>query len=453
MRNPSMRRRLIVATTLLLAAGAVAGILGAAASAQSAGPTVLHLTLDGVVDPFVADYIRGAIADAGEGDTAAVLLTMDTPGGLDSSMREIVQAILNADVPVICYVSPQGARAASAGAFILTACPIAAMAPGTNVGAATPVGVSGLVLSRKVTEDAVAYIRSLAEQRGRNPDLVESFVREAKSVSAEEALDADAIDLIEPSTASLLAAVDGTTVTVGGGNEVTLHTIGAPIEDRNLSGVVAFLHTLFDPNLAFIFFWLGLALIVLELIVPGHIFSGTLGTIMLVLSVASFGLLPVRLVGILLLVASVVFFLLEIKVPGLGAWSVAGIVTLLLGGEFLFNGAGGVHVSPLVTLPVAAAVAAFFGLAVAKLLEIRHKPPAQGPERFIGMRGVALEGGLSPEGVVRVAAEEWNATSARGPVPAGAKVKVTALDGLRLTVEPADEDDNAPALPEEGGNR
>jgi membrane-bound serine protease (ClpP class) len=446
-RNPALPGRLILSATLLVGA-AVAGT----ASAQPVRPSVLHLTLDGVVDPFVADYIRGGIAGAAESGNP-VLLTMDTPGGLDSSMREIVQAILSSDVPVICYVSPQGARAASAGAFILTACPVAAMAPGTNVGAATPVGISGIVLSRKVTEDAVAYIRSLAEQRGRNPDLAESFVREATSVSAEEALEAGAIDLVEPSTEALLAAVDGLPVEVSDGKEVTLQTAGAPIEDRNLSAGVAFLHALIDPNLAFIFFWLGLALIVLELIVPGHIFSGTIGTIMLLLSLASFGLLPVRLLGIILLVASVAFFLLELKVPGLGVWSAAGIVSLVLGGEFLFNGAGGVHVSPLVTLPVAAAVAAFFGLAVAKLLEIRHKPAPLGPERFIGMHGIALDGGLSPDGVVRVAAEEWNAISARGTVPAGAKVKVTALDGLRLTVEPANENEEAPAMPEGGGNR
>jgi membrane-bound serine protease (ClpP class) len=367
-------------------------------------------------------------------------------------MREIVQAILNADVPVVCYVSPQGARAASAGAFILTACPIAAMAPGTNVGAATPVGVSGIVLARKVTEDAVAYIRSLAEQRGRNPDLAESFVRDATSVSADAALEANAIDLIEPTPGALLAALEGRTVTVANGTEVTLRTGGAAIDDVNLSGAVAFLHALFDPNLAFIFFWLGLGLIVLELIVPGHIFSGTLGTILLVISFASFGLLPVRLLGIVLLAASIVFFLLELKVPGFGIWSVAGLVSLLIGGQFLFNGAGGVRVSPFVLVPVAAAVAAFFGLAVAKLLEIRHKPAPLGPERLIGMQGVALDGGLSPEGIVRVASEEWNATSSHGTVPEGARVKVIALSGLSLTVEPADEDHEAPAMPEEGGN-
>jgi membrane-bound serine protease (ClpP class) len=447
MRNPARFVGLMAAAAALSVAA-----FTRAASAQAEPAPIVHLTLNGVVDPFVADYLRHGIADAQGNGAGMVLLTMDTPGGLDSSMREIVQAILNADVPVVCYVSPQGARAASAGAFILTACPIAAMAPGTNVGAATPIGVSGIVLTRKVTEDAVAYIRSLAEQRGRNPDLAESFVRDATSVSAEAALEAGAIDLIEPTPTSLLAALDGRAVTVADGTEVTLHTTGAPIEDRNLSGAVAFLHALFDPNLAFIFFWLGLGLIVLELIVPGHIFSGTLGTIMLVIAFASFGLLPVRLLGILFLVASVVFFLLELKVPGFGIWSLAGIVSLLIGGQFLFNGAGGVRVSPFVLVPVAAAVAAFFGLAVAKLLEIRHKPAPLGPERFIGMRGVALDGGLSPEGVVRVAAEEWNATSARGPVAAGATVKVTALDGLRLTVEPADEDEKAPAMPEEGGN-
>jgi membrane-bound serine protease (ClpP class) len=447
MRNPA-RLLAIAATTALLGLG----VLAHSAGAQEEPAPIVHLTLNGVVDPFVADYLRRGISTA-QGDGAGmVLITIDTPGGLDSSMREIVQAILNADVPVVCYVSPQGARAASAGAFILTACPIAAMAPGTNVGAATPVGVSGIVLTRKVTEDAVAYIRSLAEQRGRNPDLAESFVRDATSVSADAALEADAIDLIEPTPGALLEALDGRTVTVANGTEVTLHTTDAAVDDVDLSGAVAFLHALFDPNLAFIFFWLGLGLIVLELIVPGHIFSGTLGTILLVISFASFGLLPVRLLGIVLLAASIVFFLLELKVPGFGIWSVAGLVSLLIGGQFLFNGAGGVRVSPFVLVPVAAAVAAFFGLAVAKLLEIRHKPAPLGPERLIGMQGVALDGGLSPAGIVRVASEEWNATSSRGTVPEGAKVKVTALSGLSLTVEPADEDMEAPAMPEEGGN-
>ena len=325
------------------------------------------------------------------------------------------------------------------------------MAPGTNVGAATPVGVSGL-LEHKVTEDAVAFIRSLAEQRDRNPDLAESFVRDATSVTAQHALDEGAIDLITPSIPALLTGVDGMTVTVGAGREVTLHTAGAAIEDRNLGVGVALLHGLFDPNLAFIFFWLGLALLVLEIIVPGHIFSGTIGTILLVIAFASFGFLPVRLLGVLLLAASVVFFLVELKVPGLGAWSVAGIIALLFGGEFLYDGAGGVHVSLAVSLSVAAVTAMFFGLVVAKLLQIRHAPALPGPERVVGLEGIALAGGLNPDGVVRVASEEWHAHATRGSVPGGGHVKVTAIHGLRLTVEPVHDDDvEAPAKPEGGG--
>ena len=215
-----------------------------------------------------------------------------------------------------------------------------------------------------------------------------------------------------------------------------------------------FLHDLFDPNLAFIFFWLGLALIVLELIVPGHVFSGTIGTILLLTAIASFGLLPVRLIGIALLVASVVFFVIELKVPGLGIWSAAGIVSLVLGGLFLFDPSGGVQVSPLVIVPMAIFMALFFGFVVAKALAMRHLPPAQGPEAVVGREGVVLAGGIDPDGVVRVASEEWMARSASGSIPEGSKIRVTRLDGLVLTVEPV-ESERAPtggAVPARGGN-
>jgi membrane-bound serine protease (ClpP class) len=410
--------------------------LTSAASAQTTGDTVIRLSLEGVVDPFVADYLRTGIEDAD--GAAAVLITIDTPGGLDSAMREIVQAIQASPTPVIGYVSPSGARAASAGAFILMATHVAAMAPATNVGASTPVGVGGVTLSEKVEQDAAAYMRGLAEQRGRNAELASTFVTESRSISAEEALEENVIDLIAPSEQALLEEVDGMVVTVAEGNEVTLATEGATITEVNMNPGVGFLHQLFDPNLAFIFFWLGLALIVLELIVPGHIFSGTVGTILLLLSIVSFGLLPVRLIGIALLVASVVFFVIELKVPGLGIWSAAGVVALVLGGLFLFDSSGGAQVSPIVIVPVALAMAGFFGFVVAKALAMRHLPPAQGPEAVVGREGVVLAGGLKPDGVVRVAAEEWKATTASGSVPAGAKIRVTKLDGLVLTVEPLD---------------
>jgi membrane-bound serine protease (ClpP class) len=408
--------------------------LATGARAQSAEGPVARLSLEGVVDPFVADYLTREIS--GADDASAILLVIDTPGGLDSSMREIIKAIKGSTSPVICYVGPQGARAASAGAFILLACHVAAMAPATNVGASTPVGLGGVTLAKKIEEDAAATIRGLAEERGRNSELAETFVTESRSITAQEALDGNVIDLIAPTERSLLEQVDGRDVPLADQTTVRLRTASASIEARPMTPGVGFLHALFDPNLAFIFFWLGLALIVLELIVPGHVFSGTVGTILLLLSIVSFGLLPVRLIGIALLVASIVFFVIELKVPGLGIWSIGGIVTLVLGGLLLFDPSGGVRVSPFAIVPVAGFMALFFGFVVAKALAMRHLPPAQGPQAVIGREGVVLGNGLDPEGVVRVAAEEWKAMSTTGPVPPGTKVRVTRLDGLVLTVEP-----------------
>ena len=439
---------------VLLVSGLLSGIvpgLIASASAQPTPADVVRLSLEGVVDPFVADYLRAGIE--GADGAAAVLVTIDTPGGLSSSTQEIVAAIEASKTPVICYVSPEGARAASAGAFILMACNVAAMAPATNVGASTPVGIGGVTLARKVEEDAAARMRSLAEQRGRNAELAATFVTESRSITAQEALDGDIIDLIADSERELLARIDGMQVEVADGASATVHTRNAAIDDVAMTPGVGFLHALFDPNLAFIFFWLGLALIVLELIVPGHVFSGTVGTILLLTSVASFGLLPVRLIGIALLVASVVFFVVELKVPGLGIWSVAGIACLVLGGLVLFDPAGGVRVSPFAIVPVAAFMALFFGFVVSKALAMRHLPTAQGPEAIVGREGVVLPGGLAPDGVVRVAAEEWKATSGAGSIPAGSRIRVTRLDGLVLTVEPvAPEHASAGgALPARGG--
>ena len=422
----SRTARTLVGAVLLVAAFATT------ASAQARAP-VIRLSLEGVVDPFVADYLRTGIARAD--DAAAILLTIDTPGGLDSSMREIIKSIEGSAAPVICYVAPRGARAASAGAFILMACHVAAMSPATNVGASTPVGIGGITLARKIEEDAAATIRSLADDRGRNGDLAETFVTESRSITSQEALDGNVIDLITGTERVLLEQVDGREVPLAEGT-ATLRTAGAAIEDRPMNAGVGFLHALFDPNLAFIFFWLGLALIVLELIVPGHVFSGTVGTILLLTSIASFGLLPVRLIGLALLVASVVFFVVELKVPGLGVWSVAGIVCLVLGGLVLFDPSGGVRVSPFAIVPVAAFMALFSGFVVAKALAMRHLPPAQGAEAIVGREGVVLSGGLDPEGVVRVAAEEWKATSSAGTLPEGSKIRVVRLDGLVLTVEP-----------------
>lgn len=443
MRKPSIRAlRVGFAATLVLV-----GVLGGRAGAQSTAPSVVALELHGTVDPLVADYIAGNIQRAQESGAAAVLLQIDTPGGLSSSMREIAQAILSAEVPVICYVAPPGARAASAGAVILMSCPVAAMAPGTNVGAATPIGFSGGDLGEKVTNDAAAYVRSLAETYGRNADVAESFVTEAASISAEEAIADDVIDVISPTREQLMTELDGDEVLLGTGRTVTLATAGAPIVDEGMGGFLGFLHGLLDPNIAFLFFWLGLALIVLELLIPGHVFSGTIGTIMLILSIVSFGLLPVRLIGVALLIFSVVAFVIELKAPGLGVWGAAGTISLLLGGWFLYDRSGGVEVSPAVLIPVAVFVAVFFGFVVAKVLRIRDLPPAQGPQSIIGAEGIVVGRGVDAKnGVVRVAAEEWRAVAPAGPLPTGTRIRVTRLDGLVLTVEPLTVE-HAPAAP------
>jgi membrane-bound serine protease (ClpP class) len=425
-----------LATTVMLVLVGLALTPSPSQAQSSAEGSVTRLQLDGVVDPFVSDYLVNSIAEAADRDAAAVLIEIDTPGGLLSSTREITQAILNADVPVVCYVAPSGARAASAGSFVLLSCDVAAMAPSTNVGAATPVGLDGAIGSQKAVNDAAASMRAIAEEHGRNADVAASFVTDAVSISAEQALADDVIDLIAPTTDALLTEIDGDTVTLADGTDATLATAGAPVVDRPMGGFVGFLHTLLDPSLAFIFFWLGLALIVLELLVPGHIFSGTVGTAMLILAIVSFGVLPVQLIGILLLVAAAVLMIVELTAPGFGVYGIAGTICLLLGGWFLYDRAGGVSVSPVVLIGTAAFVAVFFAIVLRKVLAVRRMPTAQGVETVVGRAGVAIGAGLTPDGIVRVSSEEWRATSADGStIPAGSPVLVTKLDGLVLTVD------------------
>ncbi len=425
------------------------------AGAQDTTAPTVRLELNGTVDPLVADYLEGSIARAQEEGAGAVLIVIDTPGGLDSSMRQITESILNAQVPVITYVGPAGARAASAGAFILLSAPVAAMAPGTNVGAATPVGLSGGDLSDKIANDAAEYMRSIAQAYDRNADVAASFVTDAQSITAEDALAQDVIDLIAGTEEELLAAVDGSTVTLGTGATATIESSGAVV-DEPMGAFVGFLHGLFDPNIAFLFFWLGLALIVLELLVPGHIFSGTIGTILLIIALLSFGLLPVRWIGIALLVFAVVAFVIELNAPGLGIWGIAATIALVLGGWFLYDRSSGVAVSPWLLAGVAVVMALFFGVVVAKVLRMRDLPPVQGLGAIVGHDGLVIGSGVDERGgMVRVNAEEWGAVAPGGLIPGGREIRVTGLDGLVLTVEPVD-DEHVPASggaapAEEGG--
>lgn len=412
----------------------LAALLALPAVAQEDGPAgaIVEIPLEGVVDPFVADHITREIQRADVSGATAVLLTIDTPGGLDSSMRQITQAILNADVPVIAFVSPAGARAASAGTFILLAAHVAAMAPGTNVGAAHPVGLSGAIASEKATNDAAAYIKSLAEARGRNADWAVRAVRESVSASAQEALDLGVIDLIEPDVPSLFRALDGRVVTLSDGTEVTLATTGVPVVRESLGGFQRFLHALLTPELAFVFFWLGLAFLVTELFVPGGVI-GTLGGLMLVASIVALGMLPVQLIGVVLLLASVVFFVLELKHPGVGALAGGGVVCLLLGGWFLFEDQA--RVSPFLIVPVAAAAAAFFLVVVRAAIRMRHSAVEMRDDTLVGKEGTVVHD-LAPTGVVQIASEEWTAEAVRGSLVRGDRVRVVSMDGLKLKVEP-----------------
>lgn len=411
-------------------------VLGASTSAQTAVPRVVELKLTGVVDPFIASYVKSGIGKANSSSAAAVLITIDTPGGLDSSMRQIVQTILDSRVPVICFTYPAGARAASAGTFIMMACPVAAMAPGTNIGAAHPVGVSGAIEQEKVVNDAVAYIRSLAEQRGRNADWAELAVRDSVSISAQDALDLNVIDLIAPDVPSLLQQVNGRSVEVAHGVSVTLDTADASVEQIGMNPFFAFLHALLDPNLAFVFFWLGFGLVVLEIFVPGGV-AGTIGAVMLVLAIAAFGMLPVQLLGVALLIASAVFFILELKHPGIGVPAVGGAVCLVAGGLLLFNPAvPNSRVSLWVIVPMTILVSAFFGVVIAAAIRMRRAPITSGVEQLVGREGVVRKR-LHPEGVVQLASETWTAVSEKSDLPKGARIRVTGIDGLKLRVEPA----------------
>lgn len=410
-------------------------ILSGPALAADDGPPIVELSLDGVVDPLIASYVTSGIEAANTAD-AAVLIRIDTPGGLDSSMRDIIQSILNSDQPVICYVSPQGARAASAGTFILTACHVAAMAPGTNVGAAHPVGVSGVIEREKVLNDAVAYIRGLAEQRDRNPDWVEDAVRNAESVPAEEALDLGVIDLIAPNRASLLDEVDGRTVETPSG-DVTIASADASISQRDMGLASRFLHSLFTSNLSFILFWAGLILLFIEISNPGVSVPGIVGALALIAALAGFGMLPIEGAGFVLLIVSVVFFIIELNTPGTGLPAAGGVIALIAGGLLLFDPATpGASVSWAAIIPVAGISALFFALVIPTALRQRHVPSKMAGDRVTGQKGVVKKA-IDPLGVVQVAGEEWSARSVSGePLPEGERVVVTAAEGLYLLVEP-----------------
>jgi membrane-bound serine protease (ClpP class) len=429
----NMRRQAQIGLTLVVLS-ILAVFLGAVGAA---GPRAVYvLKAVGSINPGLAEFIVEGIRLAESEKGEALVIELDTPGGLDASMRQIVQAISNAKVPVVVYVYPRGARAASAGVFITVAAEVAAMAPGTNIGAAHPVSV-GLgkmdqTMEKKMVNDFVAYGRALAEERGRNPDWMEKAIRQSVSIPASEALKLKVIDVVADNLEDLLTKLNGRKVEVGG-KTLVLNTAGVPVKDIPEGVRFQVLKYIADPNIAFILMMIGLAGIYFELAHPGVVFPGVLGAICLLLAFFAFQTLPINYIGVLLILLSFVFFILEFKITSYGLLSVAGVVSLFLGAMMLFRGGQpGMSISWSVLIPTVATVSLFFMVVAGIVFRSHLQRSMTGTAGMEGERGVAYTD-VKPEGQVFVHGEYWHAHSEE-PINAGELIEVVEVIDLKLRV-------------------
>jgi membrane-bound serine protease (ClpP class) len=427
--------RLAVFFLMIVVVGGWLAVLPGQARAQAS--TVLVTRIDGAITPVIADHLVDGVVAAERDGRAAYLVELDTPGGLDTSMREIVKAFLGADVPVVVYVTPAGARAASAGAIITFAAHVAAMTPGTTIGAATPVDLQGGEISDKVINDAAAFAETVAAQRDRNTEFAIDTVREGRAVPAAEAVRLGAVDLLALDRAELLQKLDGRSVTVASGNTVTLRTAGATTVEQDFGLFPRLLQLLADPNLAFLFLSLGTLAIIYELANPGIGFGGIAGAIFLLLGFFALSVLPINLVGVLLLALAAALFIAELFVPGVGVFAAGGTVALVLAGLFLFDGA--VRVDPAVLVPAARVVGGGSVLAGRLAWRARRAPSVSGREALLG-RQVTVRTADGPVGQVHLDGAWWTARSRNAPLAPGQTVRVVDLDGLELIVDPNKEE-------------
>jgi len=424
-----VRQLIFISLALALAAGA------------APSSKVVAADVDGMVHPITTEIVSAAIERAKAEHAELVLLRLNTPGGLMDAMRHTIEKIAASPVPVVTFVAPSGARAASAGFFLLEAGDVAAMAPGTNTGAAHPVAMGGemdAVMKEKVENDAAAYLRSICDRRGRNSALAETAVRQSKSFTEREALDQHLIDLVAGDESALLVALDGRTVTRFDGRTQVLHTAGAEIETNARTLRQTILSSIADPNIAFVLLIFGALAIYVEFSSPGLIAPGVIGAILVLLALSAFSVLPINWLGAALIVAGLAMFVLEAKFASHGVLGVGGTAALVLGAVMLID-------SPFPEMRIhwgtALAVAVPFAAITLTLLTLvvraRRNKVVTGAEGMVGQVGSAITP-LSPDGKVFVHGEYWDAIS-RSPLPAGAPVRVISMEKLKLTVEPVSE--------------
>ncbi len=396
---------------------------------------VMIMELEGPISPATATFLTRGLEQAEDRGSALVVIRLDTPGGLASSMRTMVKAILNSQIPVVVYVSPQGAGAASAGVMVTVAAHVAAMAPGTNIGAAHPVTAGGKdmekTMTEKVVNDMASYGRGIAQQKGRNAEWVEKAIRESVSITADEAVKKNVVDLVAANVDELLKLLDGREITLREG-KITLKTEGLAKYRYQPGMRDRILQTISDPNIAYILFLIGLAGLYFELSHPGAIFPGVIGAISLILAFYSFQTLPVNYAGLLLIALAIIFFIAEIKVASYGALSLGGLVSLTLGSIMLFED---LKVSLKLMAPTIALVGGFFVIVASLAFRAYRSKPASGMDGLIGEIGLVKET-IDPEGRVFVHGEYWRAT-AKEKIEADERVEVEGADGLVLKVKRA----------------
>ena len=429
----------VLAATLALAGAALPAV---GAFGQERTPAVPSIELSGEISPATESWVGSALSDAADDDAPLAIIRLDTPGGLGSSMREIVKDVIAAPMPVVVYVTPSGAQAASAGVFVTQAADVAAMAPETNIGSASPITLEGEdiggTLGEKVTNDAAAFARALAVEHGRNGELAERTVTEAENVTADEALDAELVDLVAADVDDLLAQLDG--YEVQGPKAATLDTSSLEVEDREMPFRFDVLQFLVDPNVAYLLLLIGLVGIALEVFSPGAIVPGAIGSVALIAGLIGAAQLPVEAIGVVLLVIGIALIVAEAHLPTLGMLGIAGVGALIAGGLLLFDSAEGESVSPVLVVVVALALGVPLILIGQRALAARHEPVRTGEEDLVGALG-DVRAALDPIGQVFVHGALWRARSAdaKGPIEVGYRVRVEQVDGLTLLVRPVEE--------------